>query len=78
MQNDANEVLGHFAEGQLLEHIERAQQIMVPESELQDWAPNLRFVVSTVDADNRDYDLELVETSDKNTKDEPYVAVSSY
>lgn len=78
MQNDAYGVLSHIAEGQLLEHMERAQQIMFPESEIQNWVQNLRCVVSAVNAENSDHDLELVESSggDKETKDEPYIAVS--
>jgi ankyrin repeat protein len=78
MKNDADEGLGNVADGRLLEHIERAQQIMFHESEIQHWAQNLRFVVLAVDSDDSDYDLELIESSagDEETENEPYVAVS--
>jgi hypothetical protein len=35
MQTDSHQILSNVAEGQLLEHIERAQQIMFHESEIQ-------------------------------------------
>ena len=78
MQNDTSVCLGHAANGRLLEHIERAQQIMFHESETQHWVRNLCFVVQAENADDSDYDLELIESSggDEETKNELYIAVS--
>lgn len=76
MHDDVHEVLRNVAEGQLLEHIERAQQIMFHESSVQHWVQNLRFVVAAVKSEDCDYDLEVIESSAEETKNEPYVAIS--
>ena len=78
MRNDAHEGLCNVAYGQLLEHIEHAQQIMFHESEIQYWVQSLRFVVQAANDNDSDYDLELIENSagDEETEDEPYIAVS--
>lgn len=78
MENDAHETLEDVAEGNLLSHIESAQRIMFPESSLQPWVQNLRFVVSHPQDEGLDYDLELIEAEpeDNNAGAEPYVAVS--
>lgn len=75
MKDDTNEALGSVAKGQLLQDIERAQEIMLPTSSIESWAQNLRFVVS---AANSDYDFELIGTNRDKTTSEPYIAVSYY
>jgi ankyrin repeat protein len=76
MQNDGHKIWSNVAEGQLLEHVERAQQIMFHESEIQHWVQNLRFVVPAVNADDSGHNLELIESSacDQDAKDEPYIS----
>jgi ankyrin repeat protein len=78
MQNDAYEGLINVFDGRLLGDIERAQQIIFHESEIQHWVENLRFVVPAVNGDDSYHDLELIENGagDKETKDEPYIAIS--
>jgi ankyrin repeat protein len=78
MQNDSHQCLVTETGGQLFKHIERAQQLMFHESEIQHWVQNLRFVVPVANVDGCDFDFELIESSagDDDAKDEPYIAVS--
>lgn len=73
---DSYERLCNTAGGRLLEHVERAQQMMFHISAIQSWLKNLRFVVLVEGQD--EYDLELIEvgTGDDKESNQPYIAVS--
>jgi ankyrin repeat protein len=76
--DDSKLPLYNIAGGLLLEHIERAQQMMFHISEIQHWVKSLRFVVSAEEKNKPDYDFELIEVDagDINNSNEPYIAVS--
>ncbi|KAI5923046.1 heterokaryon incompatibility protein-domain-containing protein [Camillea tinctor] len=61
--------------GRLLHEVEKAQEIMKPESSFREWCEHLRFVID-VRPEKLDHDFELIESANERESREPYIAIS--
>jgi hypothetical protein len=75
MVNDSHISLDKISNGDILRHVEQAQQLMLHESAFISWAEDLLFVVDPALEKHSDFDLDLIQTH-LDSEEEPYIAVS--
>lgn len=76
LKDDTYTHLDEIANGNIMDHIERAQQLMIQDPTIFEWAKSLRFVVRDEKSSIEDPKLKLIEPGEEGTAAEPYVAVS--
>lgn len=84
MENDSEQPLqaidmwpGRASRGRLLHDMEKAQELMVPESVFRRWCERLRFVIDVRADRSLKHAFELIESANEDeARSEPFVAIS--
>ncbi|TGO39431.1 hypothetical protein BHYA_0054g00270 [Botrytis hyacinthi] len=76
LQDDTNTHLDEIVNGDIMNHIERSQQMAIQDPTIYQWAKSLRFVVRNDKSSIANPKLKLIEPGEDGTAAEPYVAIS--